>query len=98
MRLWRQESLHKVALLAILAATTRISTFNTFAWAQGQKYSKRVQGLVDLGYSAAQRQNWDLAIRYYSDAQKKLPHDPEILFNLGLGHEKAGKPLASILW
>jgi hypothetical protein len=63
-----------------------------------QAHTKRVQELLDFAYSATRVQDWDLAIRYYGDAQKEVPNDPTILFNLGSAYAKAEKPMASLIW
>jgi hypothetical protein len=85
-------------ILLIRLAGVGGGTFSPPASAQGHGYSQRVRELLDYGYAATQAQQWNLAIRYYGDAQKELPHDPAILLSLGLANAKAGKPLASILW
>ena len=54
----------------------------------------------DKGLIAAQQQEWDLAIKYFSQAQAAdvESHSPAILFNLGLAHAKAGHEVAAIYW
>ena len=51
------------------------------------------------GLIAAQQQDWKLAIRYLTDAEKADPDAPEILFNLGLASSKLpGYELRSMAW
>jgi tetratricopeptide (TPR) repeat protein len=51
------------------------------------------------GLAAAQQQDWKLAMRYLTDAQKADPDAPEILFNLGLASSKLpGYELRSMAW
>lgn len=52
----------------------------------------------DKGMKAAEKEKWDLAIRYFSEAQTKAPLNPSILYNLGLAHAKADHELAAIAW
>ena len=54
----------------------------------------------DKGLIAAQKQEWDLAIKYFSQAQAadSNSQSPTILFNLGLAHAKAGHEVAAIYW
>lgn len=56
------------------------------------------QQAFDRGLMAVQLQEWGLAIRYFSDAQKTAPHASTVLFNLGLAHARAGHELPAIAW
>ena len=48
---------------------------------------------------AAEQQEWQIAIRYFSEAQEKAPYAPEILFNLGLAESKVpGRELRALAW
>src|SRR2546429_198823 len=75
-------------ILLIRLAGVGGGTFSPPASAQGHGYSQRVRELLDYGYTATQAQQWKLAIGYYGDAQKELPHDPAILLSLGLANAK----------
>lgn len=51
------------------------------------------------GYAAAKQQHWDLAIRYFHEAQKAVPTSPQALFNLALAYDKAGgREVSAITW
>ena len=56
------------------------------------------QKAFDLGSAAADQKQWDLAIRYFNEAQKLAPKNPRVLFNLGLAHDKAGHALTGMVW
>jgi len=51
-----------------------------------------------LGSAAVDQKQWDLAIRYFNEAQKAAPKNPRVLFNLGLAHSKAGHPMHAMVW
>jgi hypothetical protein len=54
---------------------------------------------LQRGLIAAQQQDWKLAIRYLTDAEKADPDAPEILFDLGLASSKLpGYELRSMAW
>ncbi len=56
------------------------------------------QQAFDRGLKAVKQQEWGLAARYFSDAQKIAPYASTVLFNLGLSHARAGHELPAIAW
>ncbi len=56
------------------------------------------QQAFDRGLKAVKQQEWGLATRYFSDAQKTAPYASTVLFNLGLAHARAGHELPAIAW
>ena len=61
--------------------------------------SPKAQTALDNGLVAAREQQWDVAIRYFSEAQEEAPYDPRTLFNIALAESKVpGRELRSIAW
>lgn len=56
------------------------------------------QMAFERGLAAAQQQEWGVAIRYFSQANRSAQESPAILFNLGLAHGKAGNEVAAMAW
>ena len=57
------------------------------------------QDALKKGIIAAQQQDYMLAIRYFQDARKLAPDDPEIYKDLGLAESKIpGRELRAIAW
>jgi tetratricopeptide (TPR) repeat protein len=57
------------------------------------------QDALKKGVMAAQQQDYLLAIRYFQDARKLAPDDPEIYKDLGLAESKIpGRELRAICW
>jgi len=51
------------------------------------------------GMAAAEQQEWDLAIKYFSEARKAAPTWPSAQFNLALAYDSAGgRELNAIAW
>jgi len=71
-----------------LAAFLIFAGFNVFALAQ--EVSKETEQAMNAGLDAAKREDWDLAVKQFSEAQKIAPTSPQILFNLALAYDKAG--------
>jgi hypothetical protein len=44
---------------------------------------------LNRGLAATRQQDWDLAIKYFKEAQKASPLAPETIFNLALAYDKA---------
>lgn len=60
---------------------------------------RKAAAAVELGLAAAKRNNWDLAIRHFSAAQKESPAYPPALFNLALAYDSAkGRELIALCW
>lgn len=60
---------------------------------------KEAQEAVNFGLDAARQQNWELALKYFSQAQKAAPVVPEVLFNLGLACDKSrGREVPAVAW
>jgi hypothetical protein len=94
MRSLRRHPWQKTAWSVALVTVVVLCAFSSHV----EAHTKRVQELLDLAYSATRHQDWVLAIRYYGDAQKEVPNDPTLLFNLGTAYAKAEKPIASLIW
>jgi hypothetical protein len=57
------------------------------------------QEALNQGVTAAQQQDYMLAIRYFQDARAIAPRDPLIILNLGLAESKIpGRELRAIAW
>ena len=57
------------------------------------------QTAMDRGLAAAKQKEWELAIKYFSEAQKAAPTSPKALFNLALAYDSAGgRELITIAW
>lgn len=60
---------------------------------------KEAQDAVNYGLDAARQQNWELALKYFSQVQKAAPVVPEVLFNLGLACDKSrGREVPAVAW
>lgn len=92
---WMRASALCVGLLAIASASAAPSR----AEAPPHQLSEAAKEPLQRGLVAAQQQDWKLAIRYLTDAQKADPDAPEILFDLGLASSKLpGNELRSMAW
>jgi tetratricopeptide (TPR) repeat protein len=57
------------------------------------------QQAMNRGLSAAKQKEWALAIRYFSEARRKSPQTPKIIYYLALAHANAGgHELTAIAW
>lgn len=56
-----------------------------------------IELLLELGQSYLLNQEYDQAIKKFSEALKINPHDPELYYNLGLAYEGANRPTDAIL-
>jgi len=57
------------------------------------------QTAMDRGMAAAKQKEWELAIKYFTEAQKAAPTSPKALFNLALAYDSAGgRELITIAW
>lgn len=56
------------------------------------------QKAFERGLIAADQEAWELAIGYFSEAQKAAERDPGVLYSLGLAHTNAGHELAGAAW
>ena len=57
------------------------------------------QTAMDRGLAAAKQKEWELAIKYFSEAQKAAPTSPRALFNLALANDKhGGRELLALAW
>ena len=51
------------------------------------------------GMAAVRSEQWDIAVRYFTEAQSLAPESPGIMFNLGLAVDRAGgRELAALGW
>jgi tetratricopeptide (TPR) repeat protein len=89
----------RFALLAGVLAGTPAIAAPPHAPAPRHQLAEAAKDPLQRGLIAAQQQDWKLAIRYLTDAQKADPDAPEILFNLGLASSKLpGYELRSMAW
>lgn len=77
-------------LLCCVAASALLRAQNTLP--------PQAQAELDRGLAAAEEKQWDLAIKHFAEAQNTARTNPQILFNLGLAHDKAGHELAALAW
>jgi len=91
--------LQALGLLAGLLTSTGAMSTPPRASAPRHELSGAASEPFQRGLAAAQQQDWKLAIRYLTDAEKADPDAPEILFNLGLASSKLpGHDLRSMAW
>jgi hypothetical protein len=63
------------------------------------KLPAAAQKAMKRGLSAAKQKEWQLAIRYFSEARKLAPQTPRVLYYLALAHDNAGgQELVAIAW
>lgn len=87
------------ALLAGVLTCIPVSAAPSRIEAPRHELSEAAKEPLQRGLIAAQQQDWKLAIRYLTDAEKADPDSPEILFNLGLASSKLpGYELRSMAW
>jgi hypothetical protein len=51
-----------------------------------------------MGIEAARLEEWDLSIRYFREAQQLAPDNLQVLYNLGVAHDAAGRDLMASYW
>ena len=69
------------------------------AQSQGSDFPPKAQKAMTRGMAAAEQQEWDLAIKYFSEARKAAPTWPSAQFNLALAYDSAGgRELNAIAW
>ncbi len=56
------------------------------------------EALYNAGLEAAQREDWRLAIAYFTAAHQRAHLEPRYMYNLGLAHARAGHEVAAIAW
>jgi len=56
------------------------------------------EALYNAGIEAAQREDWRIAIAYFTAAQQRAHLVPRYMYNLGLAHARAGNDVAAIAW
>lgn len=72
--------------------------------AQAPALPDAAQLAFERGLAAAQQQDWKLAVQYFTQAERSAggPGDsgkfPQLLFNLGLAHARAGNDLPAMAW
>jgi len=70
-----------------------------FARQTGSSLPSEAKEAMNRGLAAAEQQEWELAIKYFSKAQKAAPTSPKALFNLALAYDSAGgHELITIAW
>ncbi len=86
--------IHNTVLAAMIAALL----LPTAIEAQ-QPRGPEVEDALKRGFAMAQRERWNLAIRYFSNAQEMAPTDPVVLFNLALANDRApGRNVIAVAW
>lgn len=65
-------------------------SFIVCAQAEELSLPQEAQQAMTSGLEAAKLKDWDLAIKYFKEAQKLAPDSPQVLFNLALAYDKAG--------
>jgi len=48
--------------------------------------------------AAAGKKNWPLAVKHYTEAQRRLHLSPQVMYNLALAHAQAGNELLADVW
>ncbi len=86
----------KKALMVFLAAALFLT--GTAPSAFSQELPEALQMSFDKGMAAAGQNEWDLAIKYFSEVEKGQPFYFPVYFNLALAHSKAGHELAAMAW
>ena len=86
--------------LSLLVALVLLGVFEGVVFGQTQSASipPEAQRAMEHGLAAAKIQEWETAIRYFRKAQKVAPESPQVLFNLALAYDKAGREILSIAW
>jgi hypothetical protein len=56
------------------------------------------EALYNAGLEAAQREDWRVAIAYFTAAHQRAHLEPRYMYNLGLAHARAGHEVAAIAW
>lgn len=56
------------------------------------------EALYNAGVEAARREDWRVAIAYFTAAQQRAHLVPKYMYNLGLAHARAGHDLPAIAW
>lgn len=56
------------------------------------------EALYNAGVEAAEREDWRVAIAYFTAAQQRAHLVPRYMYNLGLAHARAGHEVAAIAW
>jgi len=60
---------------------------------------KAADQAIQEGLTAAQQQNWSVAIKDFTRAQAARPTDPKVLYNLGLAESKVpGREMRAMAW
>jgi hypothetical protein len=77
--------------LVFLITTAAPSAFS-------QELPEALKMSFDKGMAAAGQNEWDLAIKYFSEVEKGQPFYFPVYFNLALAHSKAGHELAAMAW
>jgi tetratricopeptide (TPR) repeat protein len=82
-----------ICLVMLFSACSFIS-----ARAAEPPLSADAQQALNKGLEAAKLQDWELAISYFTQAQKIAERNPRILYSLGLAHARAGHGPAGTAW
>ncbi|HNS48559.1 MAG TPA: hypothetical protein PKM61_03410 [bacterium] len=56
------------------------------------------QAALKQGMAAAGKKNWPLAVKHYTEAQRRLHLSPQVMYNLALAHAQAGNELLADVW
>lgn len=63
-----------------------------------EELSPQTQTSFEKGMAAAKQNEWDLAIKYFSQVTDANPYYSPAYFNLGLAHQKKGQSLPALAW
>jgi hypothetical protein len=56
------------------------------------------EALYNAGIEAAQREDWRVAIAYFTAAHQRAHLVPRYMYNLGLAHARAGNDVSAVAW
>lgn len=56
------------------------------------------EALYNAGLEAAQREDWRIAVAYFTAAHQRTHLVPRYMYNLGLAHARAGNEVAALAW
>ncbi len=61
-----------------------------------EKLPETAKAAMIQGLAAAKLEKWDLAIKHFKEAREIAPYAPEVLFNLALAYDMAGRDFFAI--
>jgi hypothetical protein len=86
-------------LIALLFLAVSLPIISLAQTTNESTLSPKAQAAVKKGLDAAKQQEWNVAIRYFSEARQAAPDSPVPLINLGLAESQLpGHELRAICW